>query len=730
MTLNIISIISPLTKVKKEEDNEEAQLQDEEVDDLEENQTPDDENNNSFDKFIFGPQQDDEGEDASEMIESEGEGGSNNSDQEGSVLEVAFTEENMETEKYKPNSKLVQITAELEEIFGSRGEEEEEQEEEQNIEEEVEGDGESEPKKPPTLAELVSLELQEPAGFKKMNSLVWFQNLPENMKYKLFRMPRPDLVNIQNAAQSRANSSVEQGKQIDDENIEESQKERQLGSSERELRRAQGWYRKLVELETLGESLDSSRNDLRCHILCPGAKYGFGQGVFAEVLQRLWVRPEMRAIPIAKMEGLGNVLPMIHFQDLAMGGKWFIIRAKDPKTKKPKVLENSDSLNRSIRDSVLGSVLNLDDKVMGFYESVFENEWREIQKRESEVEEVEENEDSETVTDRFDVGERIHEMVQKARVKRRRTKHKDGYVLICDKDRRGTVGHRLETVIKDLIDIDPKSQKAQLAREMTQANQSQTVEQIKGLGAVNGQKGVQRSQNDTQQSVTAGKEEGTVRFVEGDRPFFLPKDDEGGLIFETPFSFRSLHKQTLRRKQNKSNSESKLMTKIQEEVEEIEEKKNPKKGTKEVRKLGKVQTGMVDLVLKKDFRMKRSQFLDAAKNARCWEKILEDQKEEGLRMGELQGQAKGGEGEGEGEGGGEGLAEDEDEEQYDVPGKVEWEGEEDEDQLSEQDDNEAPKYYYYDYDYYDYYDYFDYNDYHEYYMYETECKEELCSVHP
>ena len=685
-------MIYQLTKAKTEEENEEAELQDE-VEDLEENQTPGDENDNSFDKFIFGPQQNEEGENASEMIESEGEAASNDSDQEGSVLEVAFTEENMETEKYKPNSKLVQITPELEELFGSRGEQEEEQEEEQNPEEEVEGEGEGEPKKPPTLAELVSLELQEPAGFKKMNSLVWFQNLPENMKHKLFRMPRPDLVSSQNAAQSRANSPVDQEKQIDDENKEESQKERQLGSSERELRRAQGWYRKLVELETLGESLDSSRNDLRCHILCPGAKYGFGQGVFAEVLQRLWVRPEMRAIPIAKIEGLGNVLPMIHFQDLAMGGKWFIIRAKDPKTKKPKILENSENLSESIRSSVLGSAPDLNDKVMGIYESVFENEWREIQRREAEAEEVEENEDSEGVTDRFDVGERIHEMVQKARVKRRRTKHKDGYVLMCDKDRRGTVGHRLETVIKDLIDIDPKSRKDKLAREMRQANQSQTVEKIKDPEAVNGQKRVQQSHSETQEGLTAGKEEGTVRFVEGDRPFFLPKDDEGGLIFETPFSFRTLHKQTLKRKKNMSKPESKSMTfKIEEEVEEIAGEKNPKERTKEVRKLGSVRTGMVDLVLKKDFRMKRSQFLDAAKNARCWEKILEDQKEEGLKMGELQGQVKGGEGEGEGEGGAEGLAEDEDEEQYDVPGKVEWEGDQDEDQLSDQDDNEAPKY--------------------------------------
>lgn len=559
----------------------------------------------------------------------------NSESEEGSKLEVNFEEEDTTSKTYKPNPKLVQITPELERFFRDKTEsneaENEIETEAQNEENEDNEDqnGESETVMPVTLIDLIEKQIEQTKETGRMESLKWFQSIDQEFQRQIFRPPRPDLINNLNLSRNKKTETADQDP--DPEADQDEQTSNQLGSSHRQLRRAEGWYRKLVELETLGESLDSSRNDLRCHIICPGVTYGFGKGVFSSMLKKLWVEPEERTIPVPSLSNLANILPMIHYQDLATGSKWFISTAKTlKKSKKVSSGPVKIDFSKSLTQRNLGEDTQVGENVMGFYESVFENEWREKDKQfeteEAELEPEAEDETNQNLLGAFDFGKKISEMVRKARKKRRKTSNKDGYVLLWDKDKKSSVGHRLETLIKEIIDINPKDQN-----------------NLQKPAILNTQSNHQK-----------------IKFEEHKTPYFLPSNLKRDVIFETPFGFR------------------KLAQKIQKE-KQITHLKNEKMR-------GILRGVMADLVLEKNFEMKRSKFLDLAKSARCWEKILETDKERGLKMGELERDGDDGE-ERETEEGEEGIGEEEQEDEFDVAGKVEWESDPEADE-EEQSDSE------------------------------------------
>lgn len=218
-------------------------------------------------------------------------------------------------------------------------------------------------------------------------NLTWLDELSGDLQKLLFKQPRKDKLQM-------------------------AFKKEHLSSSKREFRKANGWFKKFIELEVLCEALDTSKDSVRCHVVCPGIGYGLGRGLFARLMRRLWVNGGQETRIKASWADMGREWPMIHWQDLAMGVKWLVMRPAQP---------GKDCL--------------------GFFESVFENDFRDVFR---------------------DKGDNIKKnLLTQVKKKRRRLRCKDSYILFSDQEKGRTIGHRVERVLGGFYnfgDTDPKIQ--------------------------------------------------------------------------------------------------------------------------------------------------------------------------------------------------------------------------------------------------------------------------------
>lgn len=328
---------------------------------------------------------DEDSEEESEEDTNQDSQDGTNEDNEEEKLEVKFGDQRLILERYKRDRKVIRFDEDLrqkktEELEKSvHSEKEQSSEKEENSEEEL-----SNPQK---LEQMIQSDRTREFSLSKFE---WLSKLASELKTFLFKNPRQN--------------SLKKTFQI-----------QSLSASKREFRRAQGMFKKFVELEMLSEFLDSSRNFIRCHIICPGVPYGLGRGPFVNFMRRLWANGGRRKEIWGDFHKImKNEFPMVHWQDLAMGVKWFLFNQCKRK-----------------RDH------------FGFFESVLESDFRELQAKQDENDEIDYKTD----------------FLQTLKKKRRKIRHKDGYILFSDQNPKRLLGDHVETILKEFYDIKHSSEK-------------------------------------------------------------------------------------------------------------------------------------------------------------------------------------------------------------------------------------------------------------------------------
>jgi hypothetical protein len=108
---------------------------------------------------------------------------------------------------------------------------------------------------------------------------------------------------------------------------------------------------------------------------------------------------------------------MVHWQDLAMAIKWFLF-----------------------------SEIKGKRNIFGFFESVWENDYRGMKPKEEEVEE------------RPFANSKLR-FLKDIQRKRKRNRHKDGYLFFADQNTERLLGTQVETVLKEFYDLENSSEK-------------------------------------------------------------------------------------------------------------------------------------------------------------------------------------------------------------------------------------------------------------------------------